>query len=117
MFGIGPSEIILVAIILIIFIRPEDLPKFLRSAGKLYGQIKKTYDEVIMVKDKILKEIEDTAKLAESAMDITAIEEPKKAPEIAAPAAEAKPAAEPAAAPTVIHAVPSAAEEPPKSDS
>jgi sec-independent protein translocase protein TatB len=71
MFGIGPSEIILVVIVLIIFIRPEDLPKFLRSAGKVYGEIKKAYKEVIMVKDRIIQEIDDAAKLLE-------IEEPKK---------------------------------------
>ncbi|GHV63863.1 hypothetical protein AGMMS49587_15040 [Spirochaetia bacterium] len=65
MFGIGPSEIILVAIVLIILIKPEDLPKFLRSAGKMYGEIKRAYKEVIMVKDKIIREIDEAANLLE----------------------------------------------------
>ena len=62
MFGIGFGEILIVLLIAIVFIRPEDLPKFLRSAGRLYGQLKRMYKEVIETKDKIIKEIgEDTS--------------------------------------------------------
>jgi Sec-independent protein translocase protein TatA len=63
MFGIGISEIILIGFIIIVFIKPEDLPKFLRSAGRLYGKLKKTYNELMMVKDRIIKEINETASL------------------------------------------------------
>ena len=58
MFGIGFGEILVILLIAIVFIRPEDLPKFLRSAGRLYGQIKRMYNEVIEAKDKIIKEID-----------------------------------------------------------
>ena len=57
MFGIGFGEILIVLLIAIIFIRPEDLPKFLRAAGRLYGQIKKMYSEAKQAKDKIEKEM------------------------------------------------------------
>jgi len=63
MFGIGFGEILIVLLIAIVFIRPEDMPKFLRSAGRLYGQIKRIYREVVEAKDKIIKEIdEETSK-------------------------------------------------------
>ena len=58
MFGIGFGEILIVLLIAIVFIRPEDLPKFLRSAGRLYGQIKRMYNELLQTKDKIIKEID-----------------------------------------------------------
>ena len=63
MFGIGAGEILIVLLIAIVFIRPDDLPKFLRSAGRLYGQIKKMYNEVIKTKDKIIKEIDEETNL------------------------------------------------------
>ena len=60
MFGIGVSEIILIFLVIVILIRPNDLPKFLRSAGRFYGKAKKMYNEIMLTKDKIIKEI-DTA--------------------------------------------------------
>jgi sec-independent protein translocase protein TatB len=66
MFGIGFSELVLIGLILILFIKPEDLPKFFRTMGKLYGQLKKSYDDVVSVKDKILKEIDNAAALEEN---------------------------------------------------
>ena len=65
MFGIGVSELLVIMVVLIIFVRPEDLPKVMRSIGKTYGKIKKFYDEIIMVKDKVLKDIEDAASIVE----------------------------------------------------
>jgi Tat protein translocase TatB subunit len=66
MFGIGFSEMVLIGLVLIIFIKPEDYPKFLRSAGRTYGKMKKFYNELVMVKDKILKDIDEIAALEES---------------------------------------------------
>ena len=63
MFGIGFGEVVVIFIILIIFIRPKDLPNFLRSAGRLYGKARKMYNEVIQIKDQILKEIDEAASL------------------------------------------------------
>ena len=65
MFGIGFSEILVIVIILFVFIRPEDLPKIMRAAGKYYGKAKKLYNELIQVKDKIMKEIDEAAALEE----------------------------------------------------
>jgi Sec-independent protein translocase protein TatA len=61
MFGIGFSEIIIVFLAILIFVRPNDLPKFLRTAGRLYGKAKKAYNELIAVKDRIVREIDEAA--------------------------------------------------------
>ena len=47
MFGIGFGEILIVLLVTIVFIRPEDLPKFLARTGRLFGQLKRMYNEVI----------------------------------------------------------------------
>jgi Sec-independent protein translocase protein TatA len=60
MFGIGFSEIIVVVLAVIVFVRPGDLPKFLRMAGRLYGKAKKAYNELIVVKDRMIREIDET---------------------------------------------------------
>jgi Sec-independent protein translocase protein TatA len=59
MFGIGFSEIIIVFLAVIVFVRPNDLPKFLRMAGRLYGKAKKAYNELVVVKDRIVREIDE----------------------------------------------------------
>jgi sec-independent protein translocase protein TatB len=80
MFGIGFSELVLIGLVLIIFIKPEDLPKFFRSAGKLYGQLKRAYDDVVSAKDKILKEIDDAVRVEETAAEKHTAPLPQKAP-------------------------------------
>ncbi|QQO10000.1 Sec-independent protein translocase subunit TatA/TatB [Breznakiella homolactica] len=96
MFGIGFSEILIICLILIVFIKPEDLPKFFRSAGRLYGKFKKTYNEVIAVKDKIIQEIDEAASLdekkaAETAAKAAPADAPKAITDTAAPASENNP--------------------------
>ena len=58
MFGIGFGEILIVLIVIIIFVRPDDLPKFLYSAGRFYGKVKKMYKEIMEVKDSIIDEVD-----------------------------------------------------------
>ena len=38
MFGIGLSEIFIICLVMIIFIRPNDLPKTMRTVGRYYGK-------------------------------------------------------------------------------
>ena len=40
MFGVDSSELILVAILALIFIGPKDLPQALRTVGRWVGQIR-----------------------------------------------------------------------------
>jgi Sec-independent protein translocase protein TatA len=69
MFGIGFSEIIIVFLALIVFVRPGDLPKFLRTAGRLYGKAKKAYNELIAVKDRIIREIDEAIPAEDQSTD------------------------------------------------
>jgi sec-independent protein translocase protein TatB len=69
MFGIGFSEIVVILLVMIIFIRPDDLPKTLRALGKIYGKLKSMYDEVMDTKDQIMKEIDEAANLDEPFAD------------------------------------------------
>ena len=63
MFGIGFSEIILIALVAIIFIRPDDMPAALRKAGRAYGKIKKTINEFTEFKNAFMKQVEEAAQL------------------------------------------------------
>ncbi|GHU64754.1 hypothetical protein FACS189447_02290 [Spirochaetia bacterium] len=67
MFGIGFSEIIVVLLLIIVFVRPDDLPKFLRTLGRLYGKAKRAYNELVSVKNRFIKEIDEAATLPEPA--------------------------------------------------
>ncbi len=46
MFGIGFTELILIAIVLLVVIGPEKLPDIAKDIAKLFGQVKKGTDEV-----------------------------------------------------------------------
>ena len=46
MFGIGLSHILLLAVIGLIFIGPEELPQVLRAIAKVLGQLKRATDEI-----------------------------------------------------------------------
>jgi len=87
MFGIGFGEIVIVLLIAIVFIRPEDLPKFFARAGRLYGQIKKMYNEIIEVKDKIIKEIDSPDHLNKWSGGDVSLDEP---PVVSNPAVKPK---------------------------
>lgn len=41
MFGLGFWEIMIVLVAIVVFIRPKDLPGFVRKVGHLYGQVRK----------------------------------------------------------------------------
>lgn len=47
MFGLSFSEILMVLFLIIVFVKPEDLPKLMRKAGHIYGQFKQIYYEFI----------------------------------------------------------------------
>ena len=67
MFGIGFSELAVIAIVLLVMIRPEDLPAFFRKLGRLYAQAKKAYAEVASMKDDFLREMDVAAAVQEAA--------------------------------------------------
>ncbi|TCW61456.1 hypothetical protein [Treponema sp. J25] len=62
MFNIGLPEVLVIFVITLIFIRPEDIPKIFRIAGKFYGQVKKYYEELTGLQKKVISEIEGEMK-------------------------------------------------------
>lgn len=46
MFGIGFTEIIIVAVIALLVFGPEKLPELTRKVGRFSGQLKRTSDQV-----------------------------------------------------------------------
>ncbi len=47
MFGIGFSEIMVILIVVILLVKPDNIPNFVRKVGKIFGQLKKSYDTLI----------------------------------------------------------------------
>ena len=47
MFGTNGSEFLLIILLAIIFIKPEDLPSIIRQAGHWYGRIVRVYYAVL----------------------------------------------------------------------
>ncbi len=43
MFGLGIWELVVIGIVILVLIKPEDIPKLLRGAGKITRQIKDLY--------------------------------------------------------------------------
>ncbi|HWR11016.1 MAG TPA: hypothetical protein VN445_04305 [Rectinemataceae bacterium] len=63
MFGIGFSEIAIIVLLVIIVIRPDDMPAFFRKLGRLYAQAKKIFKEVTAVKDDFMRQMDIAAAL------------------------------------------------------
>lgn len=65
MFGIGLSELLVILCVIIIFVRPRDLPKLFRRLGRMYAQLRSFYDQIAATKDDLMHEIEMEAASAE----------------------------------------------------
>jgi Tat protein translocase TatB subunit len=46
MFGIGPEELMLVALLALLVLGPERLPKVMRDMGRFVGDLRRTSDEL-----------------------------------------------------------------------
>ena len=54
--GIGLSEILLLAVLLIVVVGPEELPKLLRTVGRYLGQVKRVADDFRAQVDDAIKD-------------------------------------------------------------
>jgi Sec-independent protein translocase protein TatA len=43
MFGLSVGEILLLIVVMVVFIKPEDLPAIVRQLGRMYGQLMQIY--------------------------------------------------------------------------
>lgn len=46
MFGIGPEELVLVAVLALLVLGPERLPQVMRDLGRVVGDLRRTSDEL-----------------------------------------------------------------------
>ena len=63
MFGIGPEELMLIAIIALLVLGPERMPKLMRDVGRIVGDLRRTSDELqrdFLNADKDLEKAVDT---------------------------------------------------------
>lgn len=66
MFGIGFSELAIIVLLIMIVIRPDDLPAFFRKLGHYYAQAKKIFKEITAVKDDFMRQMDITAAMQDS---------------------------------------------------
>ena len=76
MFGIGPEELMLIAIIALLVLGPERMPRLMRDVGRIVGDLRRTSEELqkdFLNADKYLE------KTATSVAATVTPEEPKPA--------------------------------------
>jgi sec-independent protein translocase protein TatB len=59
MFNIGWSELVVIAIVGFLILKPEDIPKLARKVGKMVGQIKEYMDSLSRDVQKLGSETDD----------------------------------------------------------
>jgi sec-independent protein translocase protein TatB len=59
MFGIGFFELVIIAIVALIFVGPKKLPEFMKTAGKFFVQVRRTAGDVRSTFDQVVREAED----------------------------------------------------------
>ena len=117
MFDVGFSEIVLIAVVALIVIGPEKLPKVARTLGHMFGRLQRYVNEVkadinreIELDElrKLQTQVQDAARDMEQSMTgaahqvesgLRSVEEQLNAAEAANAAPEAKPDVRPSAAP------------------
>ncbi|QRN85288.1 twin-arginine translocase TatA/TatE family subunit [Clostridia bacterium] len=55
MFGLGFIEIIVIGIVVLLAVKPEDLPNFVKKIGRSYKELKNTISEVNKMKEDFVK--------------------------------------------------------------
>ena len=77
MFGFSLAEFILVIIVAIIFIKPQDLPELARMLGKIVAEIKKIYQN-LLAQFKELSQQEEIANLTKEFQQQVSLSEKQK---------------------------------------
>ncbi len=60
MFGIGLTELLIIVIVALVFIGPEKMPDFAKKLGRIFGDLKRTGDDLKKtVKEEMVQELPD----------------------------------------------------------
>jgi sec-independent protein translocase protein TatB len=105
MFGIGFFELVVIAVVALVFIGPKRLPDFMKQAGKIFVQVRRTANDVRSTFDQVVRDAEheirreetEALKTALGAKPVTPIRslEAPDLPMAATPEAPAAPVEEP----------------------
>lgn len=66
MFGIGWAELLVIAIVMVVVVKPEKMPEVARSLGRFYGQLQRLIYESRSILEKEAREIKKTSASPES---------------------------------------------------
>ena len=83
MFGIGPEELMLVALLALLVLGPDRLPKVMRDMGRVVGDLRRTSDELkneFLNADKYLEVNTAATQPATEAAQATAESKPAEIP-------------------------------------
>lgn len=58
MFGIGFFELVVIAVVALIFIGPQRLPEFMKQAGRIFVQVRRTANDVRSTFDHVIRDAE-----------------------------------------------------------
>lgn len=74
MFGIGWAELLVIALVLVVVVKPEQLPEVARTLGRLYGQLQRLLYESRLTLERESRELR---RAAEAPLERqTALDEP-----------------------------------------
>lgn len=66
MFGIGFFELLIIAVVAVVFVGPKKLPEVMRQAGKFFVQMRRTANDVRSTFDQVIREAEDDIRKQEA---------------------------------------------------
>ena len=86
MFGIGFFELLVIAVVALVFIGPKKLPDFMKQAGRFFVQMRRTANDVRSTFDGVVREAEneirreeaDTLKSLLTAKPVTQVKPPRE---------------------------------------
>lgn len=65
MFGIGFSEILLIAVVALVFFGPKRLPELMRQGGRIFVQMRRAANDVRSTFDHVIRQAEDELRAIE----------------------------------------------------
>lgn len=65
MFGVGPMELLLIAVVVLMFYGPDKLPEIMRKLGKVYVQMRRHSEDFRGAFNQMVREAEDEVRLEE----------------------------------------------------
>lgn len=72
MFGIGLSELLVICCVILICVRPKDIPKLFRRLGRLHSRLRAYYQELASVPEQFLKDLQTDVDAEAEAKDMDA---------------------------------------------